>query len=62
MNSRQVIKLLKKDGWHHINTKGDHYHFKHSTKKGKVTVPHPTRDLSILVLKSIERQSGLSLR
>ena len=58
MNSREIIKKLKKDGWvlHHV--KGDHHQFKHSEKKGKVTVPHPSKDIAIGTLKSIYRQAG----
>ena len=58
MNSRDIIKKLKNDGWvlHHV--KGDHYQFKHSEKKGKVTVPHPSKDIAIGTLKSIYRQAG----
>ncbi|WP_020594135.1 type II toxin-antitoxin system HicA family toxin [Kiloniella laminariae] len=62
MNSRQVIKLLKKEGWYHVKTAGDHFHFKHPTIKGKITVTHPIKDLSIGVIKNLERVTGLSLR
>jgi predicted RNA binding protein YcfA (HicA-like mRNA interferase family) len=37
-------------------------HFKHPGKSGRVTVPHPYKDLPIGTLKSIERQSGIKLR
>ncbi|MCL2810741.1 MAG: type II toxin-antitoxin system HicA family toxin [Clostridia bacterium] len=58
-SSREVILMLKADGWEHIGTTGDHYHFKHPTKPGKVTVPHPSKDLFRKTLGSIEKQSGL---
>jgi predicted RNA binding protein YcfA (HicA-like mRNA interferase family) len=61
MNSLLIIKLLKKDGWMHILTTGDHYHFRHSKKMEIVTVPHPKKDVPIGTLKSIERQSGIKL-
>jgi predicted RNA binding protein YcfA (HicA-like mRNA interferase family) len=35
---------------------------KRQPKKGRVTVPHPKRDIPIGTLKSIEKQSGLKLR
>jgi len=41
--------------------KGDHHHFKHPENPAIITVPHPKRDLSIGVLKNIERLSGLKL-
>lgn len=62
MNSRHVIDALRADGWTEVRVKGSHHHFKHPTKKGTVTVPHPERDFPIGTLKSIERQSGVKLR
>jgi predicted RNA binding protein YcfA (HicA-like mRNA interferase family)/predicted RNase H-like HicB family nuclease len=61
MNSRIIIKLLKKDGWNKVDQDGSHVQFKHPLKRGRVTVPHPTKDLPISTLKSIERQSGIKL-
>ncbi len=58
-SSREVIALLKKDGWYEINCEGDHHQFKHPTKKGRVTVPHPVKDISIGTLKNISRQAGI---
>ena len=43
-SSREVIKILKKDGWYEILCSGSHHQFKHPTKKGKVTVKHPDKD------------------
>lgn len=62
MNSRAVIKALEKDGWFEVNQVGSHKQFKHDTKKGCVTVPHPKRDIPIGTLKSIEQQAGIRLR
>ena len=62
MNSRLIIAALEADGWFRVAQKGDHVQFKHPTKPGRVTVPHPSRDLPIGTLKSVERQSGLKLR
>jgi len=61
VNSRDLIRELKKDGWYEVNQVGSHKQFKHSTKKGRVTVPHPSRDIPIGTLKSIEKQAGLKL-
>lgn len=35
---KDVLALLKADGWELIATKGSHRQFKHPNKKGKVTV------------------------
>jgi predicted RNA binding protein YcfA (HicA-like mRNA interferase family) len=40
---------------------GSHPHFKHPTKPGKVTVPHPKKDLPLKTIKSIEKASGVKL-
>lgn len=61
-SSREVIKILKKDGWYEIMCAGSHHQFKHLTKKGKVTVKHPDKDIPRDTLDSIERQSGLRFR
>lgn len=62
MKSRDVIKRLKADGWVENRQVGSHIQFRHPVKSGTVTVPHPKHDLAIGTLKSIERQSGLTLR
>ena len=58
-SSREVIKILKEDGWFLKRTRGDHHQFKHPTKRGLVTVPHPKKDLDIEEMASISEQSGL---
>ncbi|WP_303162922.1 type II toxin-antitoxin system HicA family toxin [Mitsuokella multacida] len=58
-SSREILKILKKDGWYEVACVGDHHQFKHPTKKGRVTLRHPVKDLSRNDLKSIENQSGL---
>jgi predicted RNA binding protein YcfA (HicA-like mRNA interferase family) len=45
-----------------VAQKGSHVHLKHATKPGRVTVPHPKRDLPLGTLKSVERQAGIKLR
>jgi predicted RNA binding protein YcfA (HicA-like mRNA interferase family) len=61
MNSREIIRALERAGWEHVATRGDHWQFKHPTRPGRVTVPHPTRDVPIGTLRSIAKQSGLKV-
>lgn len=61
MDSRELIRRLKKDGWYEVKQVGSHKQFKHSTKKGRVTVPYPKRDIPIGTLRSIERPAGIKL-
>ena len=56
--SRDVIKRLKQDGWVEVAVRGSHHQFKHPTKPGRVTVPHPKKDLTKGTVKSIEKQAG----
>ena len=58
-SSKEVIRILEEDGWYEVNVVGSHHQFKHLTKKGRVTVKHPDKDIPLKALKSIERQSGL---
>jgi predicted RNA binding protein YcfA (HicA-like mRNA interferase family) len=46
MKSSEVIKKLNDDGWYLHNIRGSHHQFKHDSKKGKVTVPHPKSDFT----------------
>jgi len=62
MDSREVIRALTRDGWYEVNQVGSHKQFKHPTKKGRATVPHPKRDIPLGTLKSIEKQTGIKLR
>lgn len=59
MDSRKLIKLLKQDGWEHVRTTGDHWHFKHPVRPGLVTVTHPKKDIPPGTLNSILKQAGL---
>ena len=61
-SSREVIAALRADGWYEVNVVGSHHQFKHPTKKGRVTVKHPDKDIPTAPLKSKERQSGLTFR
>ncbi|WP_159946869.1 type II toxin-antitoxin system HicA family toxin [Rhizobium sp. 18065] len=58
MNSFDVQARLKADGWLEVAQKGSHRHFKHPLNPGRVTVPHPKRDIPVGTLRSIWRQAG----
>lgn len=59
MNSADVIRMLKADGWEEVATRGSHHQFKHPSKPGRVTVPHPKKDLPAGTLHSILKQAGI---
>ncbi|MEM9242657.1 MAG: type II toxin-antitoxin system HicA family toxin [Pseudomonadota bacterium] len=62
MKSTEIIKILRMDGWTECHKKGSHCQFKHPTKSGKVTVPHPKKDLPIKTVNSIFKQANISRR
>ncbi|MCK6680940.1 MAG: type II toxin-antitoxin system HicA family toxin [Thermoanaerobaculia bacterium] len=59
MSSREVIAMLESDGWFEVGQSGSHVQFKHATKPGRVTVPHPVKDVKKGSLQSILKQAGL---
>lgn len=59
MTSAALIKMLRAAGWCHVHTVGSHHQFKHPTRPGKVTVPHPKKDLPLPTVHSILKQAGL---
>ena len=62
MDSAQIIKKIKKDGWYKVAQKGSHIQFKHPYKRGRVTIKHPVKDVTMDNIKSMEKQSGVKLK
>ena len=58
MNSREIIDRLRDDDWELVHIRGSHHQYKHPTKSGRVTVPHPRRNLPTGTVRSIFRQAG----
>jgi predicted RNA binding protein YcfA (HicA-like mRNA interferase family) len=55
----EVLKMLYDDGWYLNSQKGSHRQFKHTTKKGKVTVNgKPNDTLEQFILNNIFKQAG----
>jgi predicted RNA binding protein YcfA (HicA-like mRNA interferase family) len=60
MKVREVIRLLQKDGWHHVRTKGSHRQFQHPERPGTVTVAGKLGiDIPAGTLNSILKSAGL---
>lgn len=59
MNSKEIIKLLQKNGWLLIAQKGSHRQYKHPSKKGRVTVPYPKKEIAKRTLNSILKQAKI---
>lgn len=59
MTVRQLLKILKKDGWKETEIRGSHIQLEHPVKKGKVTVPYHSGDLAKGTLNNIFKQAGI---
>jgi predicted RNA binding protein YcfA (HicA-like mRNA interferase family) len=59
VSSRELIKLLERAGWKEVAVRGSHHHFKHPLQPGRVTVPHPKKDLPLGTVHAILKQAGL---
>lgn len=59
MGSKELIKKIEADGWYEVAQRGSHKQFKHDVKPGKVTIPHPVKDIPIGTVASILKQAGL---
>ena len=63
MKVKEVVKLLEHDGWYVVRTRGSHRQFKHSHKRGTVTVAgKESLDVPRGTLNSILKQAGLKQR
>ena len=56
-----MIRRLEAHGWYEVRQTGSHKQFRHPTRLGLVTVPHPKKELPIGTLKSISKVSGVPL-
>jgi predicted RNA binding protein YcfA (HicA-like mRNA interferase family) len=59
MTVREVLKLLRDDGWFVYEQNGSHVQLKHPAKNGRVTVPNHRGDIKTGTLHSIFKQAGL---
>jgi predicted RNA binding protein YcfA (HicA-like mRNA interferase family) len=57
---KEVIKLIEKEGWVLVRTRGSHRQFHHPAKPGTVTIAgKESIDMPVGTLNSILKQAGL---
>ncbi|WP_240632843.1 type II toxin-antitoxin system HicA family toxin [Veillonella sp. CNR 79/14] len=56
---KELLKVLKKDGWYIDRIRGSHHMLKHTSKVGRVTVPVHKEDLKPKTLHTILKQAGI---
>lgn len=60
---RDLVAFLQAEGWRLKNTEGDHHHYVHPVKTGKVTlVGERGDDVGGFLLNSILRQAGVTAK
>jgi predicted RNA binding protein YcfA (HicA-like mRNA interferase family) len=60
MKIREIIRLLEREGWVLVATRGSHRQYRHPLKPGRVTVAgKPSDDLAPGTLNSILKQARL---
>ena len=60
MKVRDVLKLIRDDGWYQVAQVGSHRQFKHPVKTGRVTVAgHPSQEMAKGTFGNILKQAGL---
>jgi predicted RNA binding protein YcfA (HicA-like mRNA interferase family) len=58
MNAKELLKILKTNGFEKISQKGSHLKLSNGERITIVPI-HGTKDIPIGTLKSIEKQTGL---
>jgi predicted RNA binding protein YcfA (HicA-like mRNA interferase family) len=59
MKVRDILAMLRADGWYMVATRGSHRQFKHPTLCGRVTIAGRLNDeLARGTLKSVFKQAG----
>lgn len=60
MKVREIIRMIEKDGWYLVTTRGSHRQYKHPHKPGRVTISGSLPDeLAPGTLNSIFKQARL---
>lgn len=59
MTTKEILKILKDEGWYIKNQRGSHIHLIHPNKPGKIQVPNHNKDLKPGTLNAILKMAGL---
>ena len=62
MTARDILRVLREDGWYEVYQRGSHLHLEHPDKPGKVTVAIHKGTIPRGTLNSILKQAGLKAK
>lgn len=60
-SSGELIRLLESRGWYEVACVGDHHQYKHPILPGRITVPHPRKDVPIGTARNILKAAGIDV-
>lgn len=59
----ELLRVLKKDGWHIIRQKGSHIIMQNPKRKGQLSVPfHAGKEVKKGLLNAILKQAGIKIK
>ena len=60
MKVRDVIRMVERDGWYHVRTRGSHRQYRHPVKRGKVTIAgHPNIEMALGTFRGVLKQAQM---
>lgn len=63
MKCSEILRLLKKDGWEEVSSRGSHLKLKHPVKEGMIIFPdHGSKEPGKGLENKIIKDSGLKRR
>jgi predicted RNA binding protein YcfA (HicA-like mRNA interferase family) len=63
ITARELIRILKKEGFKEVGYEGSHCHLKHEERGVKITIPvHKGKIIGPGLLKAILKQAGIELK
>lgn len=58
----ELIRRLRREAWQLVATERDLHHFRHPTKRARITLPHVRAEIPVATLRSLYRQAGWTWR
>nr|WP_325190094.1 type II toxin-antitoxin system HicA family toxin [uncultured Selenomonas sp.] len=61
MRFKELDRLLKKNGWQPVRSKGSHQHYQKDGIAKTLTVPNHPGDINPFIVKSVLKEAGIKL-
>lgn len=60
MRFKELDRLLKKNGWRPVRSKGSHHHYQKDGVAKTLTVPNHPGDINPFIVKSVLKEAGIN--